>query len=88
MLEMFKDLMGYSSDDYILMKDPQIALPHKGGKVAISENMKIIKTVKAHQFLNRVNFNNKKVFMFVTIKTPMYDNNHKIAGVFGISHIH
>lgn len=87
LLDMYKALMGYQSDDDILMKNPLIALPHKGLEVIITENMKVIKTGKAHQFLNRVNFNNKKVFIFVTVKAPMYDNNNKIAGVFGISHL-
>jgi DNA-binding CsgD family transcriptional regulator len=52
----------------------------------IKENELVIKSGKAHQFFNKVVFKNTFALL-VTIKTPTYDDDGKINGVFGISQI-
>jgi len=84
---MQKKLMGYHTDDQILNHNPINAFPHKGGEVILDENRKVAETGKAQQYLNRINFKNKRAFVFITTKAPMYDKKNKLVGIFGVSHL-
>lgn len=52
----------------------------------LKENELVITTGKAHQFYNRIKLGNR-LLVFVTVKAPLYDQDKKIAGVFGISNL-
>ena len=87
LIEVFNELMGYRRDMDIIDKTPTEIHQQKGMEVVIQENNQVISTGKVMQFLNRVNFNNRRSMIFLTIKAPMYDDEKKIAGVFGVSQL-
>lgn len=82
MLTMIGSLLGI--EDITELKERALDLVDKD--VIIAENQQVLATGQAKQFFNRLKINNTLI-IFVTIKTPFYNDNNEIAGVFGLSHI-
>ena len=73
----YEDIIGKKCDEFL-------------GKDAVEmvekENKIVIETKTALQFLNTWVIPNFKKITFLTMKTPFYDSDHNIVGIFGIAH--
>ena len=83
--QMMKDLIGIKSRQELIGKYLLDYLPSDIGKIFVDENKLVMQTRCAHQFFNIVKYKEKNAIILLTIKTPLYDENGQIAGVFGIS---
>ncbi len=84
---MFKSIVVNVSDDQILNHSLPDVLTHEGNKIVFEENNQVMQTGQAKQLFNRIRFGNDTSILFLTAKTPTYDEHGNINGVFGISQI-
>lgn len=85
-LEHLKKITRFSKLSDFVGKRMDEIFSKDAAKVIEDENKLVMSTGKVHQFMNYVYHEYFQSMVFVTVKTPIYDDNDNIVGVFGISH--
>jgi DNA-binding CsgD family transcriptional regulator len=82
----FKGLAGCKKLEDIIGRSFTEFFSPEASAVILKENALIMETRKTMQFVNYLFQSGYKSFVFLTVKTPLYDEKNKVVGVFGMSH--